>query len=156
MRKPFIAILTAFAGLAPLTAVAQQGGFAEADVNNDKKVTAVELKAYVGGKLTDFDRIDELLRELDKDKNGTLDAAEFENRMQAIRAVMSRPKPKVEAPQKPAVVEFADRYEKMFASRKPKVGDQIPDIIAFDERGKELSLSSTNGKYRVIVFGCLT
>ena len=42
----------------------QQGGMAEADANKDNKVDAAELKTYVLGKGVEFDRFDELMKEL--------------------------------------------------------------------------------------------
>jgi cytochrome oxidase Cu insertion factor (SCO1/SenC/PrrC family) len=59
--------------------------------------------------------------------------------------------------QKPKQVEeFADRYEKMFAPRDPKVGSTVADVSAFDEDGNEFALKQTRGKHTVLVFGCLT
>lgn len=104
--------------------------------------------------MQDFNRFDELMKELDKDGNGSLSPAEFEQRMAAIQTIMKRPRP---AAQPAAPVEFAARYEKMFARRKPLLGDSIAgDLAAFDENGKEFRFETTRGKYTVIVFGCLT
>lgn len=134
----------------------QQGGMAEADANKDNKVDVAELKAYVLGKGVEFDRFDELMKELDTDGDGTINATEFEGRMAGIQAVMQRPKPKPAAkPDGP--LEFTERYEQRFAKQKPLVGDTISaDLSAFDGQGKELQLGATRGKYTVIVFGCLT
>ena len=39
----------------------------------------------------------------------------------------------------------------------PRVGDQLPDVVGYDESGKEFSLrGELEGKPAVIVFGCLT
>ena len=38
----------------------------------------------------------------------------------------------------------------------PKVGDALPDVVAFDADGKEFSLKALRGHYSVLVFGCLT
>lgn len=38
----------------------------------------------------------------------------------------------------------------------PAIGDELPDVTALDESGKEISLRSMRGKYTVLVFGCLT
>lgn len=137
-----------------------QGGFGEADADGDKKVTVSELKTYVSGKLSDFDRFDELLVELDKDENGSISEDEFASRMEAVQAIMERPRPekKMEKPKKEEreIEEFTDRYERMVAKRKPLVGDEVPNISAFDEEGKPFEFDSTRGKYTVITFGCLT
>jgi cytochrome oxidase Cu insertion factor (SCO1/SenC/PrrC family) len=65
-------------------------------------------------------------------------------------------KPKTEDTKKKQVVEFADTYNRRFAKRKPLIGEILADVKAWDEYGKEFDLSSTRGKYTVIVFGCLT
>lgn len=38
----------------------------------------------------------------------------------------------------------------------PRVGSQLPDVRAFDDTGREFSLSELRGEYSVLVFGCLT
>ncbi|MGI9239250.1 MAG: hypothetical protein ACR2RV_00525 [Verrucomicrobiales bacterium] len=39
----------------------------------------------------------------------------------------------------------------------PRVGEQLPDVVGYDESGKEFSLrGKLEGKPAVIVFGCLT
>ena len=57
---------------------------------------------------------------------------------------------------KKQVEEFADRYEKRFAPRDPKVGSIVADVSAYDEDGDEFALKQTRGKHTVLVFGCLT
>ena len=135
-----------------------QGGFGEADANSDNKVDIEELEAYVSGKLSDFDRFDELMTELDTDQDGSISSDEFDNRMAAIQKVKNSPVPKTEKPEaeKPEEVEFVDQYEKKFAARDPKLGQTMPDASAFDENGNPFELNQTRGKYTVIVFGCLT
>ncbi len=54
------------------------------------------------------------------------------------------------------VVEFADRYERSFAKRDPKVGTSVADVSAYDEKGDPFSLNQVKGKSAVLVFGCLT
>lgn len=145
-----LAKLTLFSALAIL----QQGGMTEADANKDEAVDAAELKSYVSGKLPDFDRFDELMKELDKDGDGSLDETEFDARMRGIQAILQRPKPEAK-PEKP--VEFAERYEALFAKRDPKLEATIAaDLAAFDGSGKPFKFQQARGKYAVIVFGCLT
>jgi len=38
----------------------------------------------------------------------------------------------------------------------PQIGDQLPDLTAYDADGKSVRLSSLEGKFTVIAFGCLT
>lgn len=61
-----------------------------------------------------------------------------------------------ESQQEDEVVEFVDSYEKMFAPRKPKVGDVIEGVSAFDENGERFDIEQARGKPTVLVFGCLT
>lgn len=60
------------------------------------------------------------------------------------------------ASQENEVVEFTEGYERMFAPRKPKVGDVVEGISAYDEDGEAFDLGQLRGKPTVIVFGCLT
>ena len=69
-----------------------QGGFGEADANEDKKVDAKELKEYVSGKLDGFDQFEALFKELDSDKNDAISEEEFGNRMEAVRKVINSKK----------------------------------------------------------------
>lgn len=132
---------------------AQQGEMATADTNNDGKVNAAELKAYVSTRLPGFDRFDALFKAIDRNGDGSVDAGEFAGRMQAMDTVTKEPQTSV----KPEPVEFVDRFEKMFAGRRPKLGDTIDEgLSAYDASGKPFSFASTRGKHAVIVFGCLT
>ena len=38
----------------------------------------------------------------------------------------------------------------------PLQGKQLPDVTAWDEDGREFSLTELRGEYSVLVFGCLT
>lgn len=58
--------------------------------------------------------------------------------------------------QQDGVIEFADKYEQMFAKREPLMGSVIEGVSAYDEKGNPFDLESTRGKYTVLVFGCLT
>lgn len=46
--------------------------------------------------------------------------------------------------------------KQQFNIGKIRVGDVLPDIVAFDPDGKEFKLSSLRGQHTVLVFGCLT
>ncbi len=37
-----------------------------------------------------------------------------------------------------------------------KIGQALPDLAIFDDKGEKFSLSSLKGKHTVIVFGCMT
>ncbi|MGI9519015.1 MAG: EF-hand domain-containing protein [Pirellulaceae bacterium] len=85
LMVPYVLLLTML--LASSTALGQ-GGFGEADADEDGKVSASEMETYVSGKLTDFDKHKELMEALDTDKDGSLSAEEFENRMEAVQGLM--------------------------------------------------------------------
>jgi len=48
------------------------------------------------------------------------------------------------------------RMRRRFKESGPAVGDQLPDLSAYDADGKTFRLRSVKGKYTVLVFGCLT
>ena len=129
-----------------------QGGFDEADANDDKKVDAKELKAYVAGKLQAFDQFDALFKELDADKNNAISDTEFENRMAAIQKLMSNP-PQAKQDTKP---------DKKPPTRRKrgnlKVGDVAPGFKLKSLDGKsETDLASFKGKKPVVlIFGSYT
>jgi len=52
---------------------------------------------------------------------------------------------------------YSDRGPKaIFERSAPKVGDPLPELLAYDSQGEEFPLSSLRGSYAVLVFGCLT
>jgi cytochrome oxidase Cu insertion factor (SCO1/SenC/PrrC family) len=38
----------------------------------------------------------------------------------------------------------------------PALGSALPDVVVYDEDGREFSLNELRGEYAVLVFGCLT
>ena len=52
--------------------------------------------------------------------------------------------------------EFVDKYNKKFLKKEPKIGDTVKEVSVFDDLGKPMKLSSAQGKYTVLIFGCLT
>jgi len=38
----------------------------------------------------------------------------------------------------------------------PSVGDVVPNVTVYDAEGEPVTLHGLEGKYRVLVFGCLT
>jgi len=40
--------------------------------------------------------------------------------------------------------------------RLPAPGSPLPDVVVYDEDGREFSLTDLRGEYAVLVFGCLT
>lgn len=46
--------------------------------------------------------------------------------------------------------------ENGFDRLKPAVGELLPNVTAFDAKGKKLALKQLRGQYTVLVFGCLT
>jgi len=45
---------------------------------------------------------------------------------------------------------------KMFGPDAPNVGDTLPDVTIYNDKGDKIRIRAIKGKYRVIVFGCLT
>ncbi len=52
--------------------------------------------------------------------------------------------------------EFADRFDKMYLNRDPKIGTIVEEIGGLAEDGQPFDMSRIKGKYTVFVFGCLT
>ena len=46
--------------------------------------------------------------------------------------------------------------QQRFDLAAPELGSAFPDLRAYDDSGKEISLSALRGNYTVLVFGCLT
>ena len=46
--------------------------------------------------------------------------------------------------------------QQRFDRAAPELGSVFPDLRAYDESGKEISLQALRGNYTVLVFGCLT
>ena len=40
--------------------------------------------------------------------------------------------------------------------RLPAPGSPLPEVVVYDEDGREFSLTELRGEYAVLVFGCLT
>ena len=51
--------------------------------------------------------------------------------------------------------EFETSYNERFLKRNNLIG-QKPDVELFDSQGRPFSIASAEGKYTVVVFGCLT
>jgi cytochrome oxidase Cu insertion factor (SCO1/SenC/PrrC family) len=43
-----------------------------------------------------------------------------------------------------------------FDRKSPAVGDQLPDLKAYNAAGEAIQLGDLKGDYTVLVFGCLT
>ncbi len=46
--------------------------------------------------------------------------------------------------------------QQRFEKEAPKVGQALPEVTAFDEKGQPFRLGQLKGRYTVLVFGCLT
>ena len=129
-----------------------QGGFGEADANDDKKVDAKELKQYASGKLPDFDQFEALFKELDTDKDGAVSEKEFENRMAAVQKIM--------ASQPGAATQLGARNRRNARQRPAslKIGQVAPTFKLKSLDGEsETDLASFKGKKPVVlIFGSYT
>ena len=63
---------------------------------------------------------------------------------------------KPERPRRNKPPEWTERFDKRFVQQTPMLNDYAPNARGFDEEGNKFKLSSTDGKYTVLVFGCLT
>ena len=142
-----------------------EGGFEVADLNRNKKISARELRKYIRKHAPSFEQVKELMKELDSDSSGSLSRSEFAKRMEVIENIQQHLMKQQGNPNKnpggpengtKPVVEFADKYNKMFSEKDPKVGDTISGVAAYDESGKPFNLDQLQGNYTVLVFGCLT
>ena len=63
-----------------------------------------------------------------------------------------------EPDEKPTADELSprERLAKMFERSSPPLNSPLPDITVFDADGHPFELSTLEGHYSVIVFGCLT
>ena len=52
--------------------------------------------------------------------------------------------------------EFVDSYNESFLKRPPLIGETVPDVSVWTEKGEPMEFKQTRGKYTVLVFGCLT
>lgn len=126
-----------------------QGGFGEADANQDSKIDAKELKQYVSGKLEGFDKFEALFKALDADKDDAISEKEFENRMAAVRQVMGG--------QPDETKKTGDAKQRPSRQRPSalKVGDVAPTFeLKSLDGNSETNLASFKGKKPVIlIFG---
>lgn len=49
-----------------------------------------------------------------------------------------------------------NQLQSRFESTAPAVGEPLPHIQVFDEKGQPFQLKNLKGSYTVLVFGCLT
>ena len=110
--------------------------FEAADKNGDKRLNVAELKAYTKGRVPGFEKFESLFKAMDKNKDGEIDASEFEERQAALDKV--RGWKKVNPPL--------------------KVGEVAPTFKLKSLDGKsETNLASFKGKKPVVlIFGSYT
>lgn len=66
---------------------AQETDLATLDKDCDGKVLTAEFKAYVEGKLPEFEMLDKFVEKVDADGNGEISESEFEGRMEILRSI---------------------------------------------------------------------
>lgn len=49
-----------------------------------------------------------------------------------------------------------NQLRQRFEKEAPQVGQPLPDLEGFDEKGRPFRLGQLKGRYTVLVFGCLT
>lgn len=149
MFKKVIPLIATSIAMMVSTQAFGQGGFGEADANEDQKVDAKELKEYVSGKLRGFDQFEALFKEIDADNDNAISEKEFGNRMAAVRKVMSG---ETNAENQPKAA------PKRTARKRPpslKVGDIAPSFKLKSLDGdSETDLADFRGKKPVVlIFG---
>ena len=143
-------------------AAQQEGGFDVADLNRNQKISKRELGKYLKKKLPEFKQVKQLMAALDADSDGNLSRSEFAKRMEQIEELQQKPMSEPgsggseSAEKAKPIIEFADKYNRDFAEKEPRVGETLPAVSAFDEQGQPLDLDQLKGQYAVLVFGCLT
>lgn len=150
MFRNLIPFLVACFAITICTPAMGQGGFGEADANEDKKIDAKELKQYVSSKLEGFDQFKALFKEIDTNQDNAISEKEFENRMAAVRKVMSEP----EAKSEPEITRRPATRTRT-SSTGLKVGDAAPAFKLKSLDGKsETDLAAFKGKKPVVlIFG---
>ncbi len=132
--------------------------------------TLDEFKEYVKGVASDQlddNQLNRLANMVDKDSNGIISDAEFEDRMESFQKVMSGEAPKAEKKsEKPDATDResrASRWEQMSQRMQAQLdkagispGNALPDVSGLDIDGEPLELADLKGHYSVIVSGCLT
>ena len=138
---------------------------------NARRTKIDEVIAYIEKRLSEFEEEKEELNKyqnLDKQRRAleyTLYDMDFRSvgeRLEQIKELqhklMSEPAAggAESAEKSKPIIEFADKYNRDFAEKEPRVGEAIPAVSAFDEQGQPLDLEQLKGQYAVLVFGCLT
>lgn len=146
--------------LVPCSIALGQGGFGEADADEDGKITAEEMKAYTAGKLTDFDKHKEFFAALDTDKNGSLSEDEFERRMEVVQTLMQGGSQESveQSTENPRRRNRGGRARQRAEEGALKVGDEAPVFTLKSLDGEsETSLADFQGeKPVVLIFGSYT
>ena len=106
------------------------------DRNGDNKLTKRELPPAMADRL--FDRAD-------ANNDDQIDLAELQRAFSNRRRMFGP--------------ESSDRQRgpgDVLAKSGLKVGDPLPKVFAYDDKGNEFQLRRLKGHYTVLVFGCLT
>lgn len=54
------------------------------------------------------------------------------------------------------VAPAAAQMPRMLGDDDPRIGQTVPNVTVWDEHGAPITLHGLEGRYRVLVFGCLT
>lgn len=154
---------------AALMSVALAGFLTVSTTAQDR--TLAEFKKYVkdaaGDRISD-QQLDELVKAVDKDGDGTISEAEFEARMEAFQKVMGnrgeRPdrqgsgegRPRGDQPRSNRWEQMNKRMQAQLENAGISPGKSLPDVSGLDIDGKPFRLADLKGHYSVIVSGCLT
>ena len=138
-----------------LFAVSSANGFTE-----DR--TLQEFKDYAKERLSNLndDQLSQLAKMVDRDGDGVISDAEFEQRMEAVQKLRNSAEDQGEEPEKaeqPSSWErMNDRMRGQLEEAGIALGKPSPEATGLDIDGNPFRLADLKGHYSVIVNGCLT
>ena len=114
------------------------------DSNKDGKLSPDEVPGQAG-------RLAQMMKDADKNEDGTVTKQELTQYLSSSGGgqPMRGGRPSARGGGNP-------RGGGAFGANLPKVGQPLPDLVAYTSDGETVNLSDMKGNYSVLVFGCLT
>lgn len=114
------------------------------DSNKDGKLSPNEVPGQAG-------RLMQMMKDADKNEDGTVTKQELTQYLSSAGG--SQP---MRGGRPSAGGGGSSRGGGAFGANLPKVGQTLPDLVAYTSDGETVNLSELKGNYSVLVFGCLT